>query len=170
MPRVTSALSCAVFCVALVVVASPAASQDHSKATATPASEAGEPLPGNGPLYAKLFDFQPFVLGEVPRGTRPASLPLLYASFIGLEAYDGYSTSTGTVHGATESNPLLRGAVGNPVVLWTIKGAAAFTSIYISERLWRHHRRAQAVAVMVISNAVMAAVAARNLSVLRGRP
>jgi len=33
--------------------------------------------------------------------------------------------------------------------------------------LWRHHRRAEAIVTMIAANGVMAAIAARNVGVLR---
>jgi hypothetical protein len=100
---------------------------------------------------------------------RPSLLLPLYASLGGLQACDGYFTLSGVRSGASESNPLMAGAARNPAVFWTLKGSATFASIYFSERLWRRHHRAEAVAVMIVSNGIMAAVAARNASVLSRR-
>jgi hypothetical protein len=94
-------------------------------------------------------------------------LPALYLSLAGLNAFDAYSTTRGLAGGATESNPLMKPMAGNPAVLWAVKGAVTATSIVMAERLWKSNRKAQAVAVMVISNGMMAMVAARNASVLR---
>jgi hypothetical protein len=101
--------------------------------------------------------------------TRGVVLPSLYVSLIGLEAYDGYSTTRGLEHGAIESNTFLRGLAANPSALWAVKGGATLVSIYMAERLWRQDRRGQAVALMVITNGLMAAVALNNASVLRGQ-
>jgi hypothetical protein len=57
----------------------------------------------------------------------------------------------------------------HPGALWVAKGGAAFLSIYTAERLWRRHHRGEAIAVMVISNGIMAAVAASNASVIRNQ-
>jgi len=131
-------------------------------------SQAG--LLPDGTLYSKLIRVQPFIVGERPeRVTRPLVLPLLYVSFAGLQAFDGYSTSYGINHGAVESNVLLRAAVDHPASLWAVKGAAAVTSIWASERLWRRGRRGEAIAVMVAANAVMAAVAVNNFEATRTR-
>ena len=146
---------------ALVGLATPAAAQ--SAAAAQPA--APPPLVLAAPLYARLLDVPPFVLGAPPL-RRPAMLPALYASFIALEAFDGYSTSRGLSAGAVESNPVVRWSVQHPVTLWAVKGAAAAGSIYVAERLWRRNRRGQAIAVMILSNAVMGVVAARNVSAI----
>jgi hypothetical protein len=93
-------------------------------------------------------------------------LPALYVSFAGVQVYDAYTTMNGTTHGAAEANPLMTGAAGNTATLWAVKGATAFTSIYFAERLWKQHRRGEAIAVMLVSNGIMAAVAARNASVI----
>ncbi len=128
-----------------------------------PAAASSQGLLPDGTLYAKLIDVRPFVIGQRPEPIeRPLVLPVLYVSFAGLEAFDGYSTSYGISHGATEGNPLLRTAVDHPATLWAVKGAAAVTSIWAAERLWRQNRRGQAIAVMVAANVVMAAVAANN--------
>ena len=59
------------------------------------------------PLMPQTFNpFPEGVMNTLPQ-TRPAKLFVLYASFIGLQAYDGYSTITGTAGGARETNPLL---------------------------------------------------------------
>jgi hypothetical protein len=123
------------------------------------------------PLYARLLvppgvAASPAVLLPASRG---AALPSLYVSLAALEMYDGYTTMTGVRHGAVEGNPVLGGAAANSPALWAIKGGAAVGVIFIAERLWRQHHRGQAVAVMLASNGIMAAVAARNARVLSTR-
>ena len=98
---------------------------------------------------------------------RGSFLAVLYGSLVGLEAIDGYSTLRGVANGAAEANPLMRGAVRNPAAFWIVKGGVAAVSIAVSERMWRQHHRGRAVATMLITNGVMAAVAARNVAVLR---
>jgi hypothetical protein len=144
-------------------------------AQSAPASQAPVPsaTPGllpDGTLYSKLIDVRPFVIGnQVEPPSRPLVLPVLYVTFAGLQAFDGYSTSYGINHGATEGNVLLRTAVDHPAALWAVKGGAAFTSIWAAERLWRRNRRGEAIAVMVAANAVMAAVAVNNYAATRPR-
>jgi hypothetical protein len=109
----------------------------------------------------------PVVRGNpVPRGPMLLSL---YGAHVGLQAYDGYSTSRGLRDGATESNSALRGLAHNGPALWSVKAGAAFVSIYAAEKLWRRDRRGQAIAVMILSNGIMAAVAMNNAAVLRGQ-
>ena len=116
---------------------------------------------------APVVDTAGFRTLEVTPPARGAVLPALYATLAGLHAFDAYSTSNGLSRGARESNPLMQGVAGNSVALWTVKAGAAATSIAISERLWRHHRRGRAIAVMVAANTILAAVAAHNVSVVR---
>lgn len=101
--------------------------------------------------------------------TRGSVLGSLYVSLAGLNAYDAYTTAKGVARGATESNGLIRGAAGTPVAVWAIKGGVTAGSILVAERLWRSGHRAQAIGMMIASNAVMAAVGVRNSSVLRNQ-
>jgi hypothetical protein len=121
------------------------------------------------PLFAKMImpsstDWS--VREDVP-ATRGSALPLLYAGLIGLQAYDGFSTSRGLKQGAVESNAMMATLVKHPASLWGAKAGTAFASIYIAERLWKQHRRGAAIAMMVASNAMMVAVASNNAKVLR---
>jgi hypothetical protein len=100
---------------------------------------------------------------------RPAALLALYMTHAGLQAYDGYSTTLALSRGAREANPLLKGATGSPLALWGVKAAATAVPMLLAERLWRKNNRAAAIAVMVVSNGVMATVAARNAHVLRNQ-
>jgi hypothetical protein len=106
---------------------------------------------------------------EVSPATRGPALPALYVSLIGLQAYDGYSTSRGLRQGAIESNTFMGRVASHPGALWAAKGGAAFLSIYTAERLWRRHRRGEAIAVMVVSNGIMAAVAASNARIVHNQ-
>lgn len=50
---------------------------------------------------------------KVTRSTsRPIVLPVLYASYAALQAYDVYSTRQGLARGAREANPLMKGVAG----------------------------------------------------------
>ena len=105
----------------------------------------------------------------VPETTRPAALPTMYVSLAGLQAYDGYATLHGVRAGATESNPLVGGLAKQPAAFWTVKALSTVTTIYFAEQLWRQNKRTQAIVTMVVANAVMGVVAARNISVLKSR-
>ena len=98
--------------------------------------------------------------------TRPAVLPGLYASLAALQVFDGCSTTRALAHGAHEANPMMQDVVGNPALFWSIKTATTVAPMMAAERLWKTNK-AGAIALMVASNAVMAAVAAHNTTVLR---
>jgi hypothetical protein len=100
---------------------------------------------------------------EVSRG---ALLPSLYVSLAALNVYDAVSTKQGLAHGAMESNPGMSGIVGNSTALWTAKAVTTASTILLSEHLWKTHHKVGAIAVMVISNGLMSAVAAHNASVV----
>jgi hypothetical protein len=94
-------------------------------------------------------------------------LPSLYAGLISLQVYDGYSTNRGLKNGASESNAVLGMVATHPAAVWAVKGGIASASILVAERLWRANHRGQAIALMAVSNGVMAAVAANNAAILR---
>lgn len=106
---------------------------------------------------------------NIPKATRPSALPAMYVSLAGLQAYDGYSTTRGVKNGATEANPLVGSLASQPAAFWTVKALSTVTTIYFAEQLWRQHKRGQAIMTMVVANAVMGAVAAHNMSVVRSR-
>jgi len=112
-------------------------------------------------------DWQPG--GLLNTATRGSVLPGLYIGLIGLQTYDGYATTRGLKQGAVESNTFMSRLASHPGTLWAAKGGAAFVSIYAAERLWRQHRRGQAIGLMIVSNGLMVAVAASNASVLRAQ-
>jgi len=104
-----------------------------------------------------------------PQVTRPSALPAMYVSLAGLQAFDGYATIRGVRAGATEMNPLVGGLASQPAAFWTVKAVSTATTIYFAEQLWRQNRRGQAIMTMIVANAVMGVVAARNTSVLKSR-
>jgi len=106
---------------------------------------------------------------HIASASRGAVLPSLYAGLAGLQAFDVYSTFAGLRRGAVEANGLMKGVAGNPAALWAVKAGATATSIIVAERLWKQNRRVAAIVTMVAANGVMAAVAARNASVLRAQ-
>ena len=141
-------------------VAAPAAAADHDAASTTATSDAADRSAGADVDWS----LPPVHFGATERGS---ILPALYASLAGLQAFDAYSTTVGLKGGAAEGNAVMTGIVGNTPALWAVKGGAAFASIYAAERLWKEHRRAQAIGVMIASNAVMAVVAVHNAAVVR---
>jgi len=145
-----------------------------SAGTARADDRRGQTLPA--PVAAETTSTLP-VAGAVdvsaPPGeiapTRGAVLPALYASYAVLHAYDGYATIAGLQRGAREANPVMSRIAGKPGAVWAIKGGVAAASILVAERLWKRDHRAQAIATMVLSNGIMAVVAARNAALLRGQ-
>ena len=98
---------------------------------------------------------------------RGSVLPGLYAGLAGLQALDVYTTSRGLAQGSREGNPILRGVAGNTTALLIVKGSVTAASIAVSERLWKQHRRRRAIATMIATNGIMAAVATRNVWLIR---
>ena len=123
------------------------------------ATAVAPPLAGDAGLSLVPVEF-----GGPSRGTL---LPALYVGLAGLNAFDAYTTSWGVAHGAVEANAMMRGVASNAPALWAVKGSITAGTIIVAERLWRQNRRASAIAVMVLSNGMMAVVAARNASVIR---
>ena len=107
------------------------------------------------------------LLRPIEPTNRGSVLPATYVGLIGLQVYDGYSTNRGLKNGASEANAVLGTISAHPAAVWAVKGGTAFASIFVAERLWRANHRGQAIAVMLVSNGVMAAVAANNAGILR---
>ena len=101
---------------------------------------------------------------ELPGPTRPALLIPMYVANAALHGLDVYSTSASLKAGYREANPLLQNA--NPATMIGIKAAAAITTVFVAEKLWRRNRTA-AVAVMVGVNVGLAAVVANNYRITR---
>jgi hypothetical protein len=99
--------------------------------------------------------------------TRGVVLPLLYVSLAGLNGWDAYSTSVGLAHGAHETNRMMAGVSTSEPALWAVKAGSTGVSIAIAERLWRRQRRRDAIVVMLLTNTMMTAVAARNADIVR---
>jgi hypothetical protein len=94
--------------------------------------------------------------------SRGALLPSLYVSLAALNAYDFASTRKGLALGATEANPTMKAVVGNSTSLLAVKALATAGTILTAEKLWKNHHKGQAIAVMLVSNGLMSAVAAHN--------
>ena len=65
---------------------------------------------------------------------------------------------------------MVRGVTWSPATFIVVKGAATMASIFTAERLWRTNHRGAAIAVMVVSNGLLAVVAAHNAPVIHGQP
>src|ERR1044071_5129013 len=97
---------------------------------------------------------------------RPAALPILYAGYAALQTFDVVSTTRGLHSGATEANPFMKQIVARPAVFWATKAAGTILPIMIAERYWKTNK-VRAIAIMAVSNGVMATIAANNAKVLK---
>jgi hypothetical protein len=155
---------------ALMLVASPAAAEEHLTSTVLHAQLSPLPnalsesvlFPAGRPSRADVA-FPPNA-PDFTRLRRPSLLPALYATNIALQALDAHSTVTALNRGAREANPLMTGVVDNRGALLAVKVGAAASTIYFAEKLWRRNRVA-AIALMAAVNGVSAIVVAHNYRV-----
>jgi Domain of unknown function (DUF5658) len=103
---------------------------------------------------------------EAPRPNGRASLVTLSVASAALQGLDAYTTLAALNRGAQEANPMMRGLVRNPAVFIAVKSSMTAATIFAAQRLWPRNKVA-AVAVLAVSNGVMATVVAHNVSVLR---
>jgi len=123
-------------------------------------STAADPAPASGAGLA-MFP-RPAV-----EPSRSRALVPMYAGTIGLQAYDAYSTLAAIRAHAVEMNPVVAPIARNPAAFIAAKAIVSTVTLAMSERLWRDGHRGRALVLMAVSNGLMAAVAARNASVLR---
>ena len=145
----------------LTIAAIPASAADRADAVT------GEGVAAAAPALAADVDWALPAVHIGAGASRGSILPSLYVSLGALQAFDGYSTTTGLRRGATEANGVMKNVAGSPAAMWIAKGGITAASIYAAERLWKQNRRVAAIATMVATNGLMAMVAARNASVLR---
>jgi hypothetical protein len=93
---------------------------------------------------------------------RPQMLPVLYATYGVMQAWDIYSTTAALKAGATERNPVAAPIAGNPASLVALKVMSTAGTIYFAERIWKKNRVA-AVIVLAAINGATAAVSLRNM-------
>jgi len=106
---------------------------------------------------------------EVRReSTRPMVLPVLYATLATLHGLDVYTTARQLGQGGVERNPLLQPMAGNTAGFVVVKAASTAATIVLAEKLWRRNKGA-AIAAVVATNVVMAAVVANNVRHLEAR-
>jgi len=93
---------------------------------------------------------------------RPPALIPLYASLAVLQGLDMHSTmkGIGSAQGR-EANPIMQPVVENGAALLAVKATATIGVIWVSEKMWKKHRKAAVVSVFVV-NALMAGVVANN--------
>ena len=147
---------------AAALVASIVCVPAHAAEETTPAPVVVAPL-----ATAQVGTIAPNVVWSENRhsGGRPMILPVLYASYAALQAYDIYSTRQGLARGARESNPLMTGVVGNTGAFIAMKAGVGVATIVAAERLWKTNKPA-AIAVLIAGNSVAAIVAGRNARTL----
>jgi hypothetical protein len=153
--------TCALLLTAASVLPVAAADTLAANASAAVAAAAAAPL-------ASDVDWSlPAVrVGQVEQ-TRGA-LSALYVSLAALNVVDGLTTAKGLHTGtATEANPLLAAAAKNSGALWAVKAGSTAASILFAERLRHNGHRGRAMVVMILTNSVMATVAANNFNVQR---
>ncbi|HEX5475307.1 MAG TPA: DUF5658 family protein [Vicinamibacterales bacterium] len=144
--------------VVLLAAAAPAAAQPAAAQPSTSTSIA-TPAP-----VAQAIVVPPVVAARAPR---PAALVPLYISFAALQALDVQSTGLAIATGrAREANDAMRVVVDHPAAFIALKAGATAGTIWASERLFPHHRRA-ALIFMTIANAAMTAVVVHNYAVVR---
>jgi hypothetical protein len=90
---------------------------------------------------------------------RPATLPILYGSYAGLQILDIVSTKKALSAGASEANPLLKSG-GNARTI-AIKAGTGAATIVFAERAWKKNK-AGAIVLMAALNGATAAIVARN--------
>ena len=151
---------------AVLMTASSASAQDHVFGATTPSALFAAPTT---PSPAPGTDEPDDASGRRPFRPRhrPWPLPILYGSSAFLNAYDAYLTLTGLEAGASEANPFMKPITDKPAAFIAVKAGLTAASIVGAEQLWKDHHRKSAVAVMVLSNAIMVAIAAQNTSVVQ---
>jgi hypothetical protein len=138
--------------VLLTASATSFASDSETAAKATPIA---------GAIDRAAKDAEPTVtlwtLSQQPK--RPAVLPVLYASYLTLQAADIVSTRKALSAGAHEANPLMgAGQMGTMIIA---KAAAGASTMYFTEKLWKKNR-VGAIVVMAALNGATAAIVAHN--------
>jgi hypothetical protein len=97
---------------------------------------------------------------------RPAPLLALYGTSALLQGYDAYSTLTVLKGGGVEANPVMQSLTKSPAAFIGLKAGMTVLSIMAAEKMWKNHNRVGAMVTMIVSNGLMAAVAANNAKVL----
>jgi hypothetical protein len=149
------------------LLATPAFASDP-QGPSTPASDATPPQTQAAETLASAKVEVVHMPADVQAPSRGATLPVLYGSFAILQTYDAIATLRGVHSGGVEINPMMAGVSRSPAAMWAVKAGVTTAAIVASERLWRAHRRSQAIVVMAIANGVMAGVALHNASVTSG--
>jgi hypothetical protein len=113
-------------------------------------------------------EIRPAALGG-SRWNGRSSLISLSVTAAALQGLDAYTTLAATNQGAHEANPVMRGVVRHPAAFVAVKASMTAATIYAAHRLWPKNKTA-AVAMLAVSNGLMAIVVARNVAVIRQQP
>ena len=149
--------------VPMMLAAAPAAASDAATSSSDDSTTvAAAVMPINVPVT-----MPPSVSFLRVDNARSGGLIASYVAHAALQGFDVYSTLKAVQNGASEQNPLMRSIVGHPTAFVAVKGAVAATTILAAEHMWRQGHRGRAVALMAITNGVMAMVAVNNAAVLR---
>ena len=148
----------------LVVLPSPARAQDVTQWPGIVLDRYPIPEP---PQVTVAQPFRAAELAPPTMARRPAALMPLYGTLAVLEALDVHSTMrrVGSSNGR-EANPVMVPVVRNGAAFVAVKVSATLGVIWMSEKMWRKHRKAAVVSVFVV-NAMMAGVVANNYRVNR---
>ena len=125
------------------------------------------PAQASEPVSTSSTDTAPLPVAVRADEGRPTGLFAFYVAHAALQSLDVYSTLEGARGGASEQNPVVRGFAEHPTAFILLKGAVSATTIMTAERLWQRGQRRRALALMAVSNGLMAVVAANNAAVLR---
>jgi hypothetical protein len=101
------------------------------------------------------FDFE---RAEARSASRPKALIGLYASLAVVNGLDMVTTNRALKNGAMETNPAMRGSVGQQLL---VKSVMSVGTVAVAEKLWKRNKVA-AVVTMIATNGVMAAISASN--------
>src|SRR5579871_5131120 len=93
-----------------------------------------------------------------PELAKPSRLLLtsLYAANGALEVFDYASTRSALASGGVEANPVMGGLVAHPALFLAVKVGISVATIGVAEHCWRKGHRGTAIALMAITNGMLA--------------
>jgi hypothetical protein len=138
-----------------------AAAQDRPEVVVQP-FRAADILVANLPHFGAPVTLPIDPAAPIAEPRRPTALIPLYGTLAVLQGLDMHSTMKGISSAqGREANPIMQPVVENGAALLAVKGAATIGVIWMSEKMWKKHRKAAVVSVFVV-NALMAGVVANN--------
>jgi uncharacterized protein DUF5658 len=109
----------------------------------------------------------PAATTAIPTATRRSSNGLfasLYIGFAATQVLDVHSTLRALDAGHSEANPMMRWATSRPAAFVALKSATTAGTLFVAERLRRHHPKS-ALLMMAAIDSAYAVVVANNYSV-----